>query len=361
MTGEDLDRQPVSLGDLGQQPVTSGGDRLGSSAQALSVGYDVALLDLDGVVYRGTEPVEHAAAALRGARSAGMRLAFVTNNASRTPEAVVDVLRGAGVEADPADVVTSAHAAASMLSKALPGRGAVLVVGGEGLRCAVADAGFEVVTSADDEPLAVVQGYVATTTHSDLAEATLAIRAGALWIAANLDSTLPTPRGLVPGNGALVVAVQVATGATPLVAGKPQGELHSESVRRSGALRPLVVGDRLDTDIEAAVRGGSDSLLVLTGVCTVAELLAAPRGVRPAFVAADLRGLLEPHPPVVVDGVAECAGVLATPAGDTVALAGHGPPTAALRAACTVAWSVADRGLPAPVRLIGDVPGELVD
>lgn len=336
--------------------MTRRGQRLGSCDSPLATAYDVALLDLDGVVYRGTEPVEHAAAALAAARAADMRLAFVTNNASRTPDGVAAVLEGVGVPADPIDVITSAHAAAATLTAAMPSGGPVLVVGGEGLRRAVADAGFELVGSADEKPLAVVQGYVRTTTYDDLAEASLAIRAGALWVAANLDSTLPTPRGLLPGNGALVAALRVATGATPLVAGKPEGLLHAESVRRSGAQRPLVVGDRLDTDIEAAVRGGTDSLLVLTGVCDVAELLAAPVGRRPAYVAPDLRGLLEPHPPVTVGEGATCAGVRAIRSRRTVLLSGSGSPTAALRAACAVAWAGLDAGLPAATALAGDVP-----
>jgi glycerol 3-phosphatase-2 len=336
--------------------VTARGHRLRSCDSPLATAYDVALLDLDGVVYRGTEPVEHAAPALAAARGAGMRLAFVTNNASRTPDGVVAVLQGVGVPADPLDVITSAHAAAAMLAAALPAGGRVLVVGGEGLRRAVGEAGFELVESADDAPLAVVQGYVRTTTYADLAEASLAVRAGAIWIAANLDSTLPTPRGLLPGNGALVAAVRVATGATPLVAGKPEGLLHAESVRRSGARRPLVVGDRLDTDIEAAVRGGSDSLIVLSGVCDLAELLAAPIGRRPAYVAADLRGLLEPQPPVIMGEGATCAGVRAARAGQSVLLSGSGTPTAALRAACAVAWAGVDAGLPAPATLTGLVP-----
>jgi glycerol 3-phosphatase-2 len=340
--------------------VTARGQQLGSCDSPLATAYDVALLDLDGVVYRGTEPVEHAAAALTAARAAGMRLAFVTNNASRTPAAVAEVLSSVGVPADPGDVITSAHAAAATLAAALPDGGPVLVVGGEGLRRALTDAGFELVASADDKPLAVVQGYVPTTTYEDLAEATLAVRAGAVWIAANLDSTLPSPRGLLPGNGALVAAVRVATGATPLVAGKPEGLLHAESVRRSGAHRPLVVGDRLDTDIEAAVRGGSDSLLVLTGVCDLAELLTAPAGRRPAYVSPDLRGLVEPQPPVTVGldpaAVAACGAVLASLAGDSVVLSGSGTPSAALRAACAVAWAGLDAGLAPATRLTGVVP-----
>jgi HAD superfamily hydrolase (TIGR01450 family) len=237
--------------------------------------YDAGLFDLDGVVYLGATAIPHAADALAAARAAGLRAMFVTNNASRTPEQVVQVLAGAGVPAAEDDIVTSAQAAAVLLAAECPDGGPVLVVGGEGLRAAVTAAGFSVVASADDAPVAVAQGFDRSTGYDELAEATLAVRAGAVWVASNTDSTIPGPRGLLPGNGALVAAVSVATGATPLVAGKPDGALHAESVRRSQAQHPLVVGDRLDTDIEAAILGGTDSLLVLTGVCTLAQLLSA--------------------------------------------------------------------------------------
>jgi glycerol 3-phosphatase-2 len=170
----------------------------------------------------------------------------------------------------------------------------------------------------------------------------VAIRAGALWVAGNTDTTLPSPRGPLPGNGALVAALRTATGAEPLVAGKPEPALHQESVARVGAARPLVVGDRLDTDVLGAVRGGADSLLVLTGVVDRAAVLSAPRGSRPTYVATDLRGLLVPHPEVTVDAArARC--------GDAVATYDHGVvrvPSGddGLRAGCALAWAVVDAG-----------------
>lgn len=297
--------------------------------------YDVALLDLDGVVYVGPTGIPGAPEALAAARQAGMRLAFVTNNASRTPQAVAELLRGLGVQADPGEVVTSSQAACHVLAEKLPAGAKVLVVGGAGLRQEAADRGFEVVTGADDEPAAVVQGYGADVGWRDLAEATVAVRRGAWWVATNLDATVPSERGPLPGNGTLVGAVRIASGVTPLSTGKPDPAMHRESVERSGARNPIVVGDRLDTDIEGASRVGCDSLLVLTGVTTAADLLAAVPQQRPTYVAAGLDGLLEPHPAPGPDG---CGGWTVT-AGDALTLAGAGQDIDALRALAEAAWA----------------------
>ena len=285
---------------------------LGSCAEPLCTAYDAALLDLDGVVYRGAEPVPGAAEAIAALRVAGMRPAFVTNNASRTPAAVVAHLASAGVRADEAEVVTAAQAAATLLATLVPAAARVLVTGGEGLRVAVAAAGFEVVPGAGAAPAAVVQGYAPGLTYADLAEAALAVRGGAVWVATNLDATIPTPRGELPGNGSLVALVAHATGRRPdAAAGKPERALHDEAVRRTGARRPLVVGDRLDTDVEGAVRAGCDSLLVLTGVTDEAALLAAPPGRRPPYVGRDLGALLVAHPAHGVrDGLDALRGLL---------------------------------------------------
>ena len=282
---------------------------LGASELPLAEAYDAALVDLDGVVYVGPAAVPGAVAALTGAREFGMQLAFVTNNASRTPEAVAAHLSELGVAASPAEVATAAQAAARILVERLAPGSKVLVVGGPGLVEAVGAAGFALVTSADDLPAAVVQGYTAATSYAELAEAALAVRAGALWVAANRDATMPSARGQVPGNGALVAALMVATGREPTVAGKPELALHRESIDRVAARRPLVVGDRLDTDIEGAVRAGCDSLLVLSGVTDADQLLAAGPAQRPTYIAADLGGLLVAHPPA--DGLAELRDALA--------------------------------------------------
>ena len=312
---------------------------------ALSEHYDAALLDLDGVVYLGGTPIPRAADALADAARRGMKRAYVTNNASRSPNAIAAQLSAMGVPATAADIVTSAQAAAHVLADRLPAGSPVLVVGGTGLRLALRARGLRPVSTAADKPLAVAQGYAPDISYGLLAEATLALNAGAFYVASNADPTLPTPRGEQPGNGSLVQVLVTATGFRPVVAGKPEPPLHAESVERVGAKRPLVVGDRLDTDIEGAFRGGADSLLVLTGVTKPAELLLAVPEHRPSYVARDLTGLNASHPGVTVSGdSASCGGWTASPGGDWLTVSGSGDWTDGLRALAAAGWAA---GLPA--------------
>ncbi len=295
------------------------------------------------MLYVAGDPVPYAAPSVAAARAGGLRAAYVTNNASRRPAKVAAHLVELGIPAVPEDVVTSAQAAVRWLAARLPAGSAVLVVGTEDLVDEVAAGGLRPVRSADDVPAAVVQGLSTDTGWRELSEAAVAIRAGALWVAGNADVTYPSPRGPLPGNGAMVAALVAATGRTPVVVGKPEPELHRESVERVGALRPLVVGDRLDTDVLGAVNGGADSLLVLTGVTDRAELLAAPAGRRPTYVSADLRGLLAPHAPVALgDDGAACGSARAHWDGDALVVDGDGDD--ALRAACALSWAAADAG-----------------
>lgn len=312
--------------------------------------YDVALLDLDGVVYVGVEPVPGVAAAIAAVRETGMRPTFVTNNASRRASEVADLLSGMGVPATPEDVVTSAQAAAQLLGKRIPAGSAVLVVGTEALVEEVRAVGLAPVRTADPLPAAVVQGYGPNVGYHDLAEATVAIRGGAMWVATNTDGTLPSPRGPLPGNGALVAALQVATGVQPEVVGKPQPGLLQACLERTGARRPLMVGDRLDTDIAGAVAIGADSMVVLTGLTTPATLLQAAEGQRPTYIAYDLTGLVQAHPAVQInDGAASCTGFVASWDGPDLILSGRGAePLDALRTLCAASWA-ADRS-PGTVR-----------
>jgi len=323
------------------------GSLLRGSPAPLSQVYDVALLDLDGVVYLGSSAVPGAPQALAKAADAGMRLAYVTNNSSRTPAAIAAQLAGFGVPAQPADVVTSAQAAATLLAGRLAPGSAVLVVGGTGLRIAVRERGLRPVTVALEQPAAVVQGYWPGVSYSLLSEGALAVADGAWYVASNGDATMPTRRGRQPGNGALSQVIVYATGQQPVIAGKPEPPLHAEAVARTGARRPLVVGDRLDTDIEGAVRAGAPSLLVLTGVTRPADVVLAPPHQRPSYLAADLAGLLEPHPAVAAGrGGFECGGWRAHRAGDQpIVLAGSGDPVDGLRALCAAAWSAGQAGL----------------
>ncbi|MFJ9043290.1 HAD-IIA family hydrolase [Streptomyces sp. NPDC102347] len=314
-----------------------------ASGQALSEAYDTALLDLDGVVYAGGEAIAHAVPSLATARDGGMRLAYVTNNALRTPDAVAAHLTELGIPAEAGDVITSAQAVARLVAEQVPQGSRVLVVGGEGLRVALRERGLEPVESADDEPVAVVQGYGGPElAWGRFAEASYAVARGLPWFASNTDLTIPSGRGIAPGNGAAVEVVRIATGAEPQVAGKPLPPMHRETILRTGAERPLVVGDRLDTDIEGAFNGGVDSLLVLTGVTDGAQLLAAPPQHRPTYVDADLRGLLTGQPEVVaVDGGSRCGGWTATAGTGRLELDGDGEAVDGLRALCAAAWTSA--------------------
>jgi HAD superfamily hydrolase (TIGR01450 family) len=308
---------------------------LRGSAGVLARDYDVALLDLDGVVYDGPDAVPTAPAALAAARAAGMRLTFVTNNAARPPDAVAAHLTDLGVPADPAEVVNSAQVAAHYLADRLPPGAPVLVVGSEGLYVALRERGLTPVGSAADDPQAVVQGYSPALDWALLAEGCVAIRRGVPWVATNLDATVPSPRGPLPGNGSMVVALQHATGVVPVSTGKPEPTMHRETVERSGATRPIVVGDRLDTDIEGARRVGCDSLLVFTGVTSPAGLLRAAAQYRPTYIGHDLRALLTAHPAVhPIEGGARCGGWTAVRDGSLLRLsaAPKGAPSATMPA-----------------------------
>jgi ribonucleotide monophosphatase NagD (HAD superfamily) len=243
-------------------------------------------------------------------------------------------------------VVTSAQAAAGLLADRLTPGSAVLVVGSDALRVEVTRAGLEPVDSADRRPAAVVQGYGASVGWAQLAEASIAVRGGALWIATNADRTLPSPRGPLPGNGSLVAALATALDRQPdAIVGKPEPVLFERAARRTGARRALVVGDRLDTDIEGARRAGMDSLLVLTGVTQPADLLSAPPARRPTFVGRDLATLF------TVDTAARIppqnGDWRVRPGAGGLELSGDGAPVDALRALCARAWTDAP---PAGVR-----------
>ncbi len=313
--------------------------------KTLAEDYDVLLFDLDGVVYIGGAAIPGAPEALQRASQAGAHVAYVTNNASRTPAAIAALLDGMGAPVTAADVVTSAQAAARLLADKLPARSKVLVIGATALRLAVRERGLVPVSSAAENPAAVVQGFAPDVDYAKLAEGGLAVRAGALFVATNADSTIPNARGTAPGNGSLLKVIEYATGTAPVVAGKPEPPLHRESVIRTGARRPLVIGDRLDTDIEAAYNTGTDSLLVLTGVDNPRTAALAPRHRRPTYIAENLDALLRPYPDVSATGSgASCGGWTATAdATGTLALDGHGAAIDGLRALTAAAWAVHDQ------------------
>ena len=269
---------------------------LRGTGNALAEDYDCALLDLDGTAWSGDERIEHAAASVIEARGLGMASAFVTNNAMRTPAQVTDKLNSMDFEATADMVMTSAMDIAAIMAEELAEGSKVLVIGGAGLRLALEERGFVLVDSADDEPAAVVQGLDKQVNWALLSEGAFAIERGAAFYASNLDATLPVERGQALGNGSLVRAIQHATRKRPTAGGKPEPGIYRRASELVGARNPLAVGDRLETDIMGAVAAGVPAMHVLTGVHMARDVIRAPRGQRPSYLAIDMRGLLEAHP-----------------------------------------------------------------
>jgi glycerol-1-phosphatase len=270
----------------------------GTSAGPLALieGYDTVLFDLDGVLYRGNQSIAGAAEAVASLRGRGLRLAFVTNNSSRTPQQVAAKLAGHGIEAGAGEVVTSAMATADLLGTG--GGSTAYVIGEDGIREALRLAGLEVVDDAIDDDTRVdyvVVGVDSTVTYDRLRIAALLVQRGASLVATNADPSYPAPDGLWPGAGALLAVITTTTGHAPdAVVGKPHPPLLRSALDHAGGSHPVVVGDRLDTDISGAAAVGWDSLLVLTGVSTVADLVGAVD--LPTFVGDDLGALVRPAP-----------------------------------------------------------------
>jgi len=264
-------------------------------------GVDLLLADLDGVVYAGPDPLPYAVESINRAQKS-MRVGYITNNASRTAESVAAHLSELGLMVVGDDVVTSPQAAIVLLEHLVPAGSTILVVGGDGLTSVVEAHGFTVTRSAEDAPAAVIQGFHPSVAWTDLAEAAYSLRApadggpGIPWVATNTDWTIPQARGTAPGNGTLVSAVHTAVGRLPVVAGKPERAIFDAAVDRFHAAKPLMLGDRLDTDILGANRAGMASALVLTGIDGAKQVLAADADSRPTFVLDDLRELFEPYP-----------------------------------------------------------------
>ncbi|MDR3359500.1 MAG: HAD-IIA family hydrolase [Bifidobacteriaceae bacterium] len=320
--------------------------------KALREEFDVALTDLDGVLFRGNSPVEHAADSVAAARKAGLKFVFVTNNASRPPRMAAAKLGSVRIPAEREDVVTSAQAGVALMAEHIPAGERVLVVGGNGLGEAVTAAGFKLATAAIERPAAVIQGWNPALQWRDLEEAAYAIEAGAAYFATNLDKSIPTEFGLAPGNGAMVQALVVTTGVAPKASGKPHALIFHLAAARAKATKPFVIGDRLDTDLGGAANAGYPGLLVLTGVNTAADAFLARPPERPSMIGRDLRCLALPHlAPVRHDGrwVAGAARAWvdgnrlvvedAEPLGEAV------PSDAAVRAAAAASWEAADDGV----------------
>lgn len=343
-----------------------------SPAESLAASYSGLVCDLDGVVYRGSQAVPHAVAELTAARAHGTRLIFATNNASRPPSAVADSLRKLGLELDDADVLTSSLAGARHLEGELTQGAAVLAVGGPGVADALRSVGLQPVLpgeARDASVEAVLQGYGPDVTAAHLGEAAYAIQRGARWVATNNDLTLPTDRGMAPGNGSLVAAVGQAVDADPIVVGKPGPLLYQLAAQALGtdAEATLGVGDRLETDTAGAHAAGMDALHVLTGVHGPADLVRATPELRPRFVGLDLRVLHDPYVEPVRAGegrwtVGESAGVLDAE-GDSTTLRFQPadgrddlPWIQRLRLALRLLWEALDAGLLSPEEAVAALP-----
>ncbi|MFJ4225920.1 HAD-IIA family hydrolase [Microbacterium sp. NPDC089695] len=308
-------------------------------------GADAVLADLDGVVYAGPGALPHAIDSLNEAAKT-VRLGYITNNASRTDASVAAHLSSLGLEVAPADVITSPQAAMRLLAGLVTPPATLLIVGGDGLVDEAEKAGYTVTRSAEDGPAAVVQGFAPEVAWTDLAEAAYALKVpedegGIPWIATNTDWTIPRERGVAPGNGTLVSAVHTAIGRLATVAGKPEVPIFEEAMSRFGAMKPLFIGDRLDTDILGAVRAGIDSALVLTGIDRPKHVLAAPEGSRPTYILSDLRELHEPYPDATVaDGVHTVNGASVRVTGADVEIVAEGERQIdLLRAGAAAIWA----------------------
>lgn len=330
------------------------------SQASLVDSHDLVMFDLDGVVYISGKEIAGVAGRIEEVRSSGTHVAFVTNNASRTPEQVVAKLASVGVRAEVDDVVTSAQAAASLLL-ADHGAGAkILLLGGEGLRTALIDVGLEAV-DAPDGAVAVVSGYGPDVRWRDIMRACALVRDGLPYVASNADLTIPTAYGVAPGHGVLVHTITGFAGVSATVAGKPEKPLMEQTVLRVGGERPIMVGDRLDTDIQGAHAIDIPSLLVLTGVTGLEELVAAQLTCRPSYIAPGLEGLFDAHPqPEVGTSQVRLAGWCATTTGGVLTIEGKGSDADWWRVAATAGWLYLDRTgdvvdvsnttLPGPVR-----------
>ncbi|WP_426225641.1 HAD-IIA family hydrolase [Pseudarthrobacter sp. DSP2-3-2b1] len=302
--------------------------------------FDALLADLDGVVYAGPHAIPGAVDSLQQLAGLGIGLGYVTNNASRSPAQVAAHLRELGAPAEDEQVVSSSQAAAELLASLLAPGAKVLITGSPALAEEIELVGLTAVRSQAEGPVAVVQGFSPEIGWKDLAEAAYVVSGGALWVATNTDMSIPQARGIAPGNGTLVAAVAAATGEKPRVAGKPEAPLFHAAAKRLAADRPLVVGDRLDTDILGGNNAGFSTVAVLTGVDTLETVLAARTDERPNYLIASLGDLHQPYPDVDQnDGVYRCGRATAQVTGQTVSIQGAEDDLDSWRAACAAWWA----------------------
>lgn len=321
-------------------------------------GRELILVDLDGIVYRGSRAIPGAVESLIRANETA-QLGYITNNASKTVATVAETLRGFGLPADEHRVITSPQAAVKLLLQTVPPPATILIVGGDGIEEELLRSGYRVTRKADDAPAAVVQGFAPHVGWSDLAEAAFALQEPIPWIATNTDWTLPLERGLAPGNGTLVSAVHTAVARLPAFAGKPETPIFETALDRFGTRQALMIGDRLDTDIQGANAVGIASAHVLTGVDRPKQLLAAAQNMRPTYIVENLSNLFDPYPAtrVSADGTVKVGRAKVRMDGHVVNVLAEGDdPLNLLRAGCEAIWrsGLAIYGLKVPDVLLID-------
>lgn len=309
-----------------------------TDSDVLASAYDTALLDLDGVVYLGEHSIPGVISALNEAHDQhGMTLTCVTNNAAKSSESVAEKLQNMGLKVQARDVVTSAQAGAAELAKLLPQGSTVFVLGSKDLMREVELVGLVPTQDPEVKCDAVVEGFWPDMPWRMLDYAAGILHTGVPWVATNMDLTIPTKHGTAPGNGSMVQALVNAVGRKPtLVAGKPERPLMQQSIDRAGAKKPLVVGDRLDTDIHGASNVGIDSLLVFSGVTSILEMIAAPVELRPTYIAWDATEILKPQVGAKVDGDDVTCGGWTIDRGD---LMGQGDSLDAIKVVAVAHWT----------------------
>lgn len=340
--------------------------RTDTKDQPLIERYTGVFSDLDGVVYRGGRAIDGTADAIVQLKQMGKQIFYITNNASRAGEEVAAHLARMSVQAREDQVVTSSRAAVEVLLEILAPPARVLVIGSKGLERELEDAGYVTVRSASDAPEAVVQGFTPDLRWADLAEACYALqeRPGQEplpWVATNTDWTIPLEQGLAPGNGTMVSAVHTAVQRLPRFAGKPERAIFDTALSRAqiSAQQALVIGDRLDTDIQGAQSASIDAACVLTGSDRPKQMLAAPKGARPKYILARFADILHPYPAVAKrsDGSFRVEDARVRMDGHIVNVVREGnDPLNLLRAACAAIWDsgLAIYGLKVPEILTED-------
>lgn len=256
-----------------------------------------AVIDMDGVLWEGEQPLPGLIEFFAALRKRPIRFVLATNNATRTPGQYLEKLARMGVTVTPDEIFTSSLATAIYLRERSPGGARIFAIGEDGLKQALAEAGFTFCDLYQNGADYVVVGMDRGLSWDKLASATLNIRAGAAFVGTNPDLTLPTEHGITHGNGAILAALQAATGVAPIVIGKPEPTMYQQALRRlqSDPALTVGIGDRLETDILGAVRAGLPSVLVLSGVSKRGDLGTV--AYRPTWVLESIvditRGLVE--------------------------------------------------------------------